>query len=156
MQIASLLSASSLSTFPLTGGGGGRVQSHRLISTSFFSDCAAGEQGEDSGNTFGFEPITATTLFRPNIPAVNPHLYQQVCNFHLPNSSHTGGDGAAAEMSGLSFQLQCGLVRETVTLDIADASLKQLKQEAVKFVIKNVDGVGRTGRETTVNNSANS
>lgn len=53
------------------------------------------------------------------------------------------------EMSGqICIQLQSGLARETIALDAHEASLRQLRQEAVKFVAKHVSRIGVSLKQT--------
>ena len=81
-----------------------------------------------------------------HVPALTPTLSQQpprsqsscstyYCSYHTDTSLDLAGKMMA---NGLSFQLQCGLNRESVTMDICESSLKQLRMEAVKFVTKHV------------------
>lgn len=62
---------------------------------------------------------------------------------HNISSQVTEKSGSRREsMSGqISIQLQSGMARETIILDAYEASLRQLRQEAVKFVMKHVSGL---------------
>ncbi|KAI1719902.1 phorbol esters/diacylglycerol binding domain (C1 domain) domain-containing protein [Ditylenchus destructor] len=71
------------------------------------------------------------SLYKSRRPSLSCHNISS----QLTEKTQTGS--RRESMSGqISIQLQSGVARETIMLDAHEASLRQLRQEAVKFVMK--------------------